>query len=101
MLKRALKKKVGQAKGRWAEELPYILWAYWTTFCTSIGHTMFELAFGVEARLPVEIDHPTAREMYFQPVVNEKLMLEQLDDIQEIHADAQENILKAKQTMAR
>ncbi len=47
-----------------------------------------ELAFGVEARLPVEIDHPTARELYFQPEENEQYMLEQLDQIQDIRADA-------------
>ncbi|XP_074352679.1 uncharacterized protein LOC141691825 [Apium graveolens] len=26
-----IKKKLGEAKGRWAEELPWILWAYRTT----------------------------------------------------------------------
>ena len=47
-----LKKRLEGAKGRWAEELPNILWAYRTTLRRSTGETSFSLTYGVEAVIP-------------------------------------------------
>ena len=41
-----LKKRLNGAKGRWAEELPNVLWAYRTTSRRSIGKTPFSLTYG-------------------------------------------------------
>ena len=43
-----LKRRLGGAKGRWAEELPNVLWAYRTTPKRSTGETPFSLTYGVE-----------------------------------------------------
>ncbi|XP_074347263.1 uncharacterized protein LOC141686105 [Apium graveolens] len=52
---RGIKKRLGESKGRWAEELPWILWAYRTTPRTSTGETPFRMAYGTEALVPVEV----------------------------------------------
>ena len=39
----------------WSEKLPFALWAYRTSFPTSIEATPYSLVYGVEAVLPVEI----------------------------------------------
>ena len=39
----------------WSEKLHFALWAYRTSFRTSIGSTAYYLVYGMEAVLPVEI----------------------------------------------
>ena len=56
-----LKKKLEKAKGKWVEELPGVLWAYWTTLGRPTGNTPFVLAYGMDAVIPIEIGMPTAR----------------------------------------
>ncbi|XP_074355318.1 uncharacterized protein LOC141694424 [Apium graveolens] len=51
-----IKKRLGEAKGRWSEELPWILWAYRTTPGSSTGETPFRIAYGTEALVPVEVE---------------------------------------------
>ncbi|RVW90981.1 Pro-Pol polyprotein [Vitis vinifera] len=57
----ALKKRLEQAKGKWVEELPGVLWAYRTTPGRPIGNTPFALAYGMDAVIPTEIGLPTIR----------------------------------------
>nr|CAN67795.1 hypothetical protein VITISV_009541 [Vitis vinifera] len=52
----ALKKRLEQAKGKWVEELPDVLWAYRTTPGRPTGNTPFALAYGMDAVIPTEID---------------------------------------------
>ena len=54
-LKAALKTKLEDLKGKWAEYLPEVLWAYQTTRKSATKETLFALAFGTEAVAPVEI----------------------------------------------
>ncbi|RVW61654.1 Gag-Pol polyprotein [Vitis vinifera] len=57
----ALKKRLEQAKGKWVEELPGVLWAYRTTPGQPIGNTPFALAYGMDTVIPTEIGLPTIR----------------------------------------
>ncbi|RVX12534.1 Retrovirus-related Pol polyprotein from transposon 17.6 [Vitis vinifera] len=57
----ALKKRLEQAKGKWVEELPGILWAYRTTLGHPTGNTPFVLTYGMDAVIPTEIGLPTIR----------------------------------------
>ena len=41
-----LKRRLGGAKGNWAEELPNVLWAYRTTPCRSTRENPFSLTYG-------------------------------------------------------
>ena len=43
------------AKGAWLEELPSILWAYRTTTQTPTRETPFNLTYGTEALILVEV----------------------------------------------
>ena len=61
ILKYTLKKRLDDLKGKWAEELPKVLWAYRMTSRTTTGETPFSMAYGVEAVLPIEIETPTLR----------------------------------------
>ena len=41
-----LKKGLDDAKGKWVEELPHVLWTYRTTPHQSIGETPFSITYG-------------------------------------------------------
>ncbi|RVW21060.1 Retrovirus-related Pol polyprotein from transposon opus [Vitis vinifera] len=57
----ALKKRLEQAKGKWVEELPGVLWAYRTTPRRPTGNTPFALAYSMDAIIPTEIGLSTIR----------------------------------------
>ena len=74
-----LKKILDGAKGRWAEELPNVLWAYRTTPKRSTGETLFSLTYRVEAVIPAEVNLCSAQVVEFDLAQNNKLMVERLD----------------------
>ena len=78
-----LKKRLDGAKGRWAEELPNVLWVYRTTPRRSIGKTPFSLTYGAEAVIPTEVNLCSARVLEFTPTQNDGLMVERLDLLEE------------------
>ena len=45
----------------WSKKLLFALWAYRTSFCTSIGATPYSLVYGIEVVLPVEIEMGSLR----------------------------------------
>ncbi|RVW96221.1 hypothetical protein CK203_020813 [Vitis vinifera] len=82
----ALKKRLEQAKGKWVEKLPGVLWAYWTTLGRPTGNTPFALAYGVDVVIPIEIGLPTIRtEAGMQDDANTELgrNLDWVDEIRE------------------
>ena len=54
-LLKIIKTRLEGAKGIWPDELPSVLWAYWTMERTPTGETPFWLAYGTEAVIPVEV----------------------------------------------
>ena len=74
-----LKKILDGAKGRWAEELPNVLWAYRTTPRRSTGETLFSLTYRAEAVIPAEVNLCSAQVVEFDLAQNNKLMVERLD----------------------
>ena len=56
-----LKKRLDDAKGRWVEELPHVLWTYRTTPRRLTGETSFSMSYGAEAVIPIETGFPTLR----------------------------------------
>ncbi|KAL6324713.1 hypothetical protein AAG906_017053 [Vitis piasezkii] len=50
-----------EAKGKWVNELPGVLRAYWTILGRPTGTTLFAIAYGMEAVIPMEIGMPTTR----------------------------------------
>ncbi|RVW15989.1 Retrovirus-related Pol polyprotein from transposon 297 [Vitis vinifera] len=59
-IKRILRKMVVTSRD-WSEKLPFALWAYRTSFRTSIGATQYSLVYGMEAVLSVEIEMRSLR----------------------------------------
>ena len=59
------KKRLDDAKGRWVEELPHVLWTYRATPRKSIGETPFSMTYGAEAVIPLENGFPTMRSSAF------------------------------------
>jgi len=70
-----LKKRLKGSKGRWAEELPNVLWAYRTTPRRSTRETPFSLTYGAEAVILAEINLCSSSVVGFNPTKNSKLML--------------------------
>ncbi|KAJ9542345.1 hypothetical protein OSB04_028851, partial [Centaurea solstitialis] len=58
----SIRKRLKDAKGKWVEELPSVLWVNHTTPRTSTGQTPFSLVYGCEAVLPIEYRLPIARQ---------------------------------------
>ena len=48
------KKRLDDAKGKWVEELSYVLWTYQTMPCRLTGETPFSMTYGAEAVIPLE-----------------------------------------------
>ena len=76
------------AKGRWVEELPHVLWTYQTTPCRSIGETPFSITYGAEVVIPLETGFLTLRTSSFNPSDNNRLLKKSLDLIKERRENA-------------
>ena len=83
-----LKKRLDDAKGRWVEELPHVLWTYRTTPRRSTRETPFSMSYGAEAVIPIETGFPTLRTRSFNPNNNDKLLERSLDLIEERRENA-------------
>ena len=78
-----LKKRLDDAKGKWVEKLPHVLWIYRTTPRRSTGETPFSMTYRAEAVIPLEIGFPTLRTSSFTPSNNNGLLEKCLDLIEE------------------
>ncbi|XP_075633651.1 uncharacterized protein LOC142606138 [Castanea sativa] len=83
-----LKKRLGDAKGKWVEELSHVLWTYRTTPCRSIGETPFSMTYGAKAVIPLETGFPTLRTSSFTMSSNEELLERSLDLVEERRENA-------------
>ena len=88
VLVNGLKKRLGDTKGKWVEELPHVLWTYRTTPRRSTGETPFSMTYGVEAVIPLEIGFPTSRTSSFNPSDNDEQLTKSLDLIEEKRENA-------------
>ena len=79
-----LKKRLGDAKGRWTDELLEVLWACHCTPQSTTQETPYCLAYGVDAMIPVETREPSLRRHLFNTRLNKESMLTSLDLVQEL-----------------
>ncbi|RDX84073.1 Retrovirus-related Pol polyprotein from transposon 17.6, partial [Mucuna pruriens] len=95
---RGLRRRLEEAKGRWAEELPQVLWSYHTTPHSTTGETPFRLTYGSKAVIPVEIGEPSPTTTLFDPTANEEELRTNLDLLQETReiAHIKEYAVKAR-----
>ena len=69
-IKENLKTKLENLKGRWADNLPEVLWAYKITARSTTGETLFSLAYGYKAMGPVEFGKGSLRRDNFDAEQN-------------------------------
>ena len=75
--------RLDDAKGKWVEELPHVLWTYRTTPRRSTEKTPFSMTYGAEAVIPLETGFPTLRTSSFNLSNNSELLEKSLDFIEE------------------
>ena len=83
-----LKKRLDDAKGKWVEELPHVLWTYRTTPRRFTGDTPFSMTYGAEVVIPLESRFPTTRTSSFNPNDNDEQLARNLDLIEEKRENA-------------
>ena len=83
-----LKKRLDDAKGRWVEELPHVLWTYRITPRRSIGETPFSMSYGAEVVIPIATGFLMLRTQAFNPNDNDRLLERSLDLIEERRENA-------------
>src|SRR6266498_3653476 len=69
--------------GKWARELPSVLWALRTSPSRATGETPFFLTYGSEAVLPTELEFGSPRVRNFNEKKSEDSRLEDLDQLEE------------------
>ncbi|XP_077232278.1 uncharacterized protein LOC143868119 [Tasmannia lanceolata] len=97
----SFEKRVEDAKNTWASELPNVLWAYRTTPRTAAGESPFNLAFGVEAIITVEIAIPSPRVECCNEDTNDELMRSSLDLVEETREKARIRVAAYQQRVDR
>ena len=83
-----LKKRLDDAKGKWVEELPHVLWTYRTMPRRSTRETPFSMTYGAEAVIPLETGFPTSRTNSFILRDNDEQLTKSLDLIEEKRENA-------------
>ena len=83
-----LKKRLDDAKGKWVEKLPHILWTYQTTHRRSTGETPFSMTYGAKTVIPLETGFPMLRTSAFTSDGNDELLKKSLDLIEERRENA-------------
>ena len=77
------KKRLDDAKGKWVEELPHVLWTYRTTSYRSTRETPFSMTYGAEAIIPLETGFLMLKISSFNLSNNNELLEKNLDFIEE------------------
>ncbi|XP_021723328.1 uncharacterized protein LOC110690721 [Chenopodium quinoa] len=97
----AIKKKIEDAKGLWADLIPEILWANRTTIREATGESPYTLVFGTEAVIPAEVGLPTFRIQHYCEDQNDLLLRQQLEFLPELREKAAVKSAAYKERMSR
>ena len=96
-----MKKKLTRKRGKWAEELPLVLWADRTSPKVSTGQTPFSLVYGCEAVVPTEVLIPTARYGLLTDETNNIELTSDLDTMEELRDKAKIRLAAYQQAVAK
>ncbi|XP_057758495.1 uncharacterized protein LOC130979143 [Arachis stenosperma] len=97
----ALRKKLDDAKGLWAELIPEIIWGYNTTIHSTTKETPFRLVYGSDAMIPVEISQSSLRTELADLTTQDIARQTKLDLIEELRSSAAIKHLAMQQHIAR
>lgn len=84
----ALKKNLDDAKGLWVEKLYEILWTYKTPYKSKTKETLFQLEFGKEVMISVEISLPNFKMVNYDHNINNQQLKMSLDLIKKVRDEA-------------
>ncbi|XP_017217112.1 uncharacterized protein LOC108194669 [Daucus carota subsp. sativus] len=101
IIKHTLKAKLEDRKENWPEELPNVMWSYNTTPRTTTEESPFNLTYGCEAMILVELGAGSFRRDNFNPEVNEVNHRLHLDMLEETRSGAQLRIASYQQRVER
>ena len=87
-----IKTQLEGAKGVWLEELPSVLWAYRTTARTPTGETPFQLAYGSEAVILIEVGLTRYRVGTHDERKNNETLCLQLDLLDKVRTTAEQRL---------
>ena len=96
-----IKKRLKDAKGRWVEEIPNVLWTFRTTPRRSTGETPFWLTYGLETVIPLKIDLPTLRTSEWEPTRNDLAQSQALDLLEERREQAMIRLVSYQQQLKK
>ena len=83
-----VKKQLDDAKGKWVDKLPHVLWTYWTISRRSTRETPFSMTYRAKAVIPLEIGFLMLRTSLFTPDSNDNLLEKSLDLVEERRENA-------------
>ena len=96
-----LKKRLENAKRKWAEELPNVPWAYRTTPRRSASEIPFSMTYETMAVIPMEISLPSMRTMSFSLDENDQFMIKQFDFMEENREIASIRLVDYQQKLSK
>ncbi|XP_072080968.1 uncharacterized protein [Arachis hypogaea] len=97
----ALRKKLDDAKGLWAELIPKIIWGYNTTIHSTTKETPFRLVYGSDAMIPVEISQSSLRTEMADHTTKDIARQSKLDLVEEVRSSTAIKHLAMQQHIAR
>ena len=74
-----IKKRIKKVKGKSVDELPRMLWTYWTTLRKATNETPYSLAFGFKVVIPLEVSLSTIRTEPYDINHNMEVLARDLD----------------------
>ncbi|XP_072086987.1 uncharacterized protein [Arachis hypogaea] len=80
----ALRKKLDDAKGLWAELVPEVIWGYNTTIHSTTKEMPFRKVYGSEAMLPLEISQSSIRTQIDDHNEAQRIDLESIEEVRDI-----------------
>ena len=94
-----IKKKLASAKGKWAELLDEVLWAYRVTPRAATKRSPYEMTFGMEAMTPVEMLHNSPRVVSYAEDENLQTKQQKLDELEDLRMEARLRIAEFQRRM--
>ncbi|XP_077251934.1 uncharacterized protein LOC143891185 [Tasmannia lanceolata] len=100
ILLQGIKKRFDDKDGRWADELYHVLWAYRSTPRTPTSESPFNLSFGTEAVIPVDVGTPSPRVTNFSEQLNGDGLRANLDLLEEVREESRIRVAAYKQKVS-
>lgn len=96
-----LKKKLGDTKRAWVDELQQVLWGYRCSSHSVTGDSPFNLTYGTDAMLPVEVGGDALRRQATDMHHNEESLRSNLDVLSKRREMAVVRVEAQKRLIAR